>query len=290
MEGARLRNKLIIGGTGTLGRALLERFPSNEVVVFSRDELKQHELRHKYPTLKTIIGDIRDPKSLELAMDGITDVFHVAALKHVDILEDNPYEAHRTNVIGTMNSAEAAKKAGVKNFYFTSTDKAVMPINVYGMTKAISERYLLNQNSDKPFSTSFKVFRWGNIVGSRGSVVNLFAKTLKDEGAVYVTDPRMTRFWMLIDEAIDFMLGFKGDDTKINFPDMKAATVLDLAKAVADCLGISEYEVKTCGIRPGEKLHECLYSTHAECIRSDTAPRLTHEELASMVKPLVVSR
>ncbi len=287
MEGQGLRKTLIIGGTGTLGRALLERLPSNEVVIFSRDELKQHELRHKYPSLKTIIGDIRDAKSLELAMDGIKDVFHVAALKHVDILEDNPYEAHRTNVIGTMNSAEAAKKAGVRNFYFTSTDKAVMPINVYGMTKAIAERYLLNQNSDKPFFTNFKVFRWGNIVGSRGSVVNLFAKTLKEEGAVCVTDRRMTRFWMLIDDAIDFMLNFKGDPNKVNFPEMKAAPVLDLAKAVADVLGISDYQIKDVGIRPGEKLHECLYSSHDECIRSDTAPRLTHDELVAMVRPLV---
>lgn len=285
------RDILLVGGTGTLGRALLKKLNNNQVLVFSRDELKQHELRHEFPGVETMIGDIRDPKSVDRAMIGINKVFHVAALKHVDVLEKNPYEAHQTNVIGTMNVAEAALRNKVQDFYFTSTDKAVLPINVYGMTKAIAERYLLNQNKDIPFSTTFKVFRWGNIVGSRGSAVNLFAKTLKEQGKVYITDERMTRFWMRIEDAVDFMLDHKPVNwNETQFINMKAAPVLKMAEAVACILGIDKFDVEICGIRPGEKLHECLYSSHNECVRSDTAPQLSLDELCEMVGPLLEAK
>tara|TARA_R110000796_G_scaffold252618_2_gene388736 strand:+ start:3117 stop:3998 length:882 start_codon:yes stop_codon:yes gene_type:complete len=290
METTLSRDTLIIGGTGTLGTALLETMDPSKVIIFSRDELKQHELMHKYPSLKCVLGDIRIKASIEKAMDclyGNKRVFHVAALKHVDVLEANPEEAYRTNILGTVNSAEVAKKNNVQDFYFTSTDKAVLPINVYGMTKAISERYLLNQNDKKPFSTRFKVFRWGNILGSRGSVVALFAKSLLRDSAVYVTDKRMTRFWLKIEDAVKYMLEFGGDYTKVNFPDMKAASVLDVACAVAEVLGIKDFKVKDIGIRPGEKLHECMYTSHEECLRSDTAPSFSHNELVDLVKPIV---
>lgn len=287
MEGVLTRSVLLIGGTGTLGKALLDQLDVNDCVVFSRDELKQHELRHKYPGLKTVLGDIRSPESLNKAMEGIKTVFHVAALKHVDVLEENPEEAYATNIVGTMNSAQAAIKHGVREFYFTSTDKAVLPINVYGMTKAISERYLLHLNQNEPFSTRFNVFRWGNIVGSRGSAVNLFAKTLKEKNKVYITDRRMTRFWMRIEDAVNYMLTFKGDNTRVNYPDMKAAPVLDMATAIADVLGIKKFDVEVVGIRPGEKLHECLHSDHEQCIRSDNSPRLSLEELKHLVEPIV---
>lgn len=282
------RSTLIVGGTGTLGRALLKTMDASEVIVFSRDELKQHELRQKYPDIKCIIGDIRDKKSLAKCYgNGISKVFHVAALKHVDVLEENPEEAYRTNVLGTINSAELAMQNGVNSFYFSSTDKAVLPINVYGMTKAISERYLLNQNVEKAFYTRFKVFRWGNIIGSRGSVVGLFVKSLKEKNKIYVTDKRMTRFWLRIEDAVKYMTESKGDFTRVRFPDMKGAKVVALADAIADVMGIKDYKTVDIDIRPGEKLHECIYTSHDSCIRSDTSPHYSHDELVELVKPTV---
>ncbi len=289
MEAKLKRNILIIGGTGTLGQELLKKIDPCKTIIFSRDELKQHELRHKYPNLKCVIGDIRDQKSLEYAFDdNIEWVFHVAALKHVDILEHNPEEAYKTNILGTINSAELAKKYNVTNFYFTSTDKAVMPVNVYGMTKAISERYLLNQNKSEPSGTVFRVFRWGNILGSRGSVVSLFVNSLKEENKIYVTDKKMTRFWIRIEDAVRYMLGFKGDSTKVNFPEMKTASICNLGKAIADVMGIKRFEIKEIGIRPGEKIHECLYSSHDKCIRSDDISlAYSHSELVDLIRPIV---
>lgn len=287
MEARRLRDKLIIGGTGTLGKALLAKLPTRECIVFSRDELKQHELRHEYPDLRCVLGDIRSKDSLKTAMDGIKTVYHVAALKHVDVLESNPEEAYKTNILGTMNSADLATQFGVQDFYFTSTDKAVLPINVYGMTKAISERYLLNLNRQKPFSTRFRVFRWGNIIGSRGSVVNLFTKSLVEEGKVRVTDKRMTRFWLRIDDAIEYMNRGYLDHSKVNFPEMKGAKVVDLAKAIAVIIGLKKYDIEEIGIRPGEKLHECIYSSHDECVRSDNSKQFTLQELVDQITPYV---
>lgn len=282
------RTTIIIGGTGTLGNALLETMDTSKVIVFSRDELKQQQLKQKYPDLKCVIGDIRSKRSLDYCYEDnqIENVFHVAALKHVDVLEDNPEEAYRTNVLGTIVSAELAKNRGVFNFYFSSTDKAVMPINVYGMTKAISERYLLNQNRGN-LSTMFRVFRWGNILGSRGSVVGLFAKSLKEEGKVRITDNRMTRFWLPITDAVDFMLNNNMDHRKVNFPDMKGARVIDLAQAIANVLNIKKFKIESIPIRPGEKLHECVYSSHDVCIRSDNSARFTQEELENLVRPIL---
>ncbi len=155
------------------------------------------------------------------------------------------------------------------------------------MTKAIAERYLLNQNQDKPFSTTFKIFRWGNILGSRGSVLSLMAKTLLTEKKIYITDKRMTRFWMRIGDAVRFMLEYKGDFNKVNFPEMKAAPVLDVAFAVAHILNIGKFDTEVVGIRKGEKIHECLYSSHDDCIRSDTAPRFKHDELIDLIQPIL---
>jgi UDP-N-acetylglucosamine 4,6-dehydratase len=282
-----MRSVLIIGGTGTLGRALLNRFDPNKVIVFSRDELKQHELRREYPGVECILGDIRYKQSIAKCYSHpIQKVFHVAALKHVDILEKNPEEAYRTNVLGTINSGELAKERNVKEFYFSSTDKAVLPINVYGMTKAISERYLLNQNENKqPFQTRFNVYRWGNILGSRGSVIALFAKSIQEKSKVYITDKRMTRFWLKIDDAVDYMLS-NVSLYKPCFPKMKSAPILAIAEAVATVIG-KHYSVQEIGIRPGEKLHECIHSSHDECIRSDNSPTYTQNELIELIEPIV---
>jgi UDP-N-acetylglucosamine 4,6-dehydratase len=279
---------VILGGTGTLGTCLIEKLSvgANEVVCFSRDELKQQEMRKRFPNVRYVIGDIRDKNSLRPVLADAYAVFHVAALKHVDVLEANPTEAIKTNVLGTINVAEAAVEAGVKYVVFSSTDKAVLPINTYGMTKATSERYLLNLNVHQD-KTQFSVFRWGNVMGSRGSVVHLFAKSIQDEKMVSVTDPRMTRFWIHIKDAVDFMLeNFKSaSPSDVMIPRMKAAGVLDLAASTAKAIGASsKYRINLVGMRPGEKVHEVLFSSHEYCIRSDTAEKYTEAELTDLVK------
>lgn len=281
---------LIIGGTGTLGQTLIKklRASGHEIACFSRDELKQQELKKIYPDVRYILGDIRDKQSVITAMYGIDTVFHVAALKHVDVLEANPIEAIKTNILGTINVAEAAMECMVGNVIFSSTDKAVLPINVYGMTKSISERYLLNLNGGQQ-DTKFAVYRWANVMGSRGSVVHSFAASIKETGGVKITDPRMTRFWINIDDAADFMLKTykKASLKEVMIPDMKASTVMALADAVCKAVGQNEYKIEIVGIRPGEKIHECLYSSHDLCLRSDTAEKYTHHELIEMVKKVL---
>lgn len=276
---------LIIGGTGTLGHALVEKLGPESCIVFSRDELKQQNMRKKFNGLKTVLGDVRDQQSLVNAMMGVQRVFHVAALKHVDILEEYPEEAFHTNVNGVVNAANAAKICGVKNFVFTSTDKAVLPINVYGMTKAMAEKYLLQQNKEQS-ETAFNVYRWGNIIGSRGSAIHFFAKTLREQKTAYITNVNMTRFWMLIEDAVEFMLSYQ-DPHKVCFPQMKAAPVIDVVRAVANILKIDEYKTVITGIRPGEKLHESLHYDFDFNIKSDTAPRHSVASLEKMIRPLL---
>lgn len=281
---------LIVGGTGTLGTCLTEKLlaEKHEVICFSRDEAKQQLMKAQFPDVRYVIGDIRDKQSLRPVMAGVDVVFHVAALKHVDVLEDNPTESIKTNIIGTSNVAEAALENGVRHVVFSSTDKAVLPVNVYGMSKAISERYLLgmNKNQDK---TRFAVYRWGNVLGSRGSVVHAFVKCLREKGGVQITDGRMSRFLIHIEDAVDFMLKTYADapSDRVLIPPMKAATVVALAEAVADILNMKDFGVSFIGIRPGEKIHECLESNHDYCVRSDTCEQFTHEELKTMLRRVV---
>jgi UDP-N-acetylglucosamine 4,6-dehydratase len=281
---------VIIGGTGTLGTCLTEKLleAKHDIVVFSRDELKQQEMKKRFPDVRYVLGDIRDKRSLVPVLQGADTVFHVAALKHVDVLEDNPTEAIKTNVLGTINVAEAAIESRVKHVVFSSTDKAVLPINVYGMTKAISERYLLSQNQ-KQALTKFAVYRWANVLGSRGSVVHFFAKTLKEQGAVNVTDSRMTRFWIHIEDAVEYMLSTykKASTVEPMIPEMKSASVMRLANAIAKSMGKERFTINFVGTRPGEKLHECILSSHDYCLRSDTADQYTDAELVKMVKRVV---
>jgi UDP-N-acetylglucosamine 4,6-dehydratase len=278
---------VIVGGTGTLGTCLIESLSDleNEIVCFSRDELKQQQLKTKYPHVRYVIGDIRDKYSLRPVLQGADTVFHVAALKHVDVLEANPTEAIKTNVLGTINVAEAALEGGAKHVVFSSTDKAVLPINTYGMTKAISERYLLDLNT-KQSATRFAVYRWGNVLGSRGSVIQSFAKALRDDGHIKVTDPRMTRFWIHIEDAVDFMLEtYRSADLNAPMiPKMKAASVMDLAEAMAKIVDRKDMKVSFCGLRPGEKIHETIISSHEYCLRSDNAEKLSPLELEAMLR------
>ena len=276
----------IIGGTGTLGNCLVEKLTGKgHIVVFSRDELKQQEMRKRFPEASYVIGDIRDAASLPSVLKGVDVVFLVAALKHVDVLEANPTEAIKTNILGTINVAEACLAAKVKHVVFSSTDKAVLPINVYGMTKGIAERYLIGLNV-RQTATKFSVFRWGNVLGSRGSVVHTFADSLKQTGGVRITDPAMSRFWIHIEDAVDFMLeNYKeANRFSVMIPPMKAAPVIQLADSMARVLGMKHYEQKFVGIRAGEKIHECLESNHDYCLRSDTVEQYTSDELCEMVK------
>jgi len=173
----------------------------------------------------------------------------------------------------------------VEHCAFSSNDKAVLPINVYGMCKGISEHYLLNLNQVQGV-TKFSVFRWGNVLGSRGSVIHYFLDTLKKEGAVYITDKRMTRFWVEIDTVAEFMLdnydsALSRKDVMI--PSMRAASVLRIAELCAEHLGIKNYQIRESGIRSGEKIHECLYSSHNQCVRSDNVGSYTDQEILDMI-------
>lgn len=283
------KNIVVLGGTGTLGTEILRYLVEDDchITVVSRDEQKQQVLKAQYPNVCYKIGDIRSFDSVMDALRGEDIVFHVAAMKHIDMVEDNLEEAFKTNVLGSFNVGRAAIERGVERVIFSSTDKAVLPINAYGMMKALSEKYYLDLAANKiglhPF---FYVFRWGNVLGSRGSAVHLFAKTLEEEKRIYLTDTRMTRFWIEIEEAVKFIFSKIGavPPIKALYPEMKAASVLRVAQSIARLKGIPAFEVKEVGLRKGEKIHECLESNHEFCIRSDTAPQFTDDELDAMLR------
>lgn len=286
-----MRTNLIIGGTGTLGQALLNRLDTSTCVVFSRDELKQQELKKLYPDLKYVIGDIRDQRSLDKAMPGIDTVYHFAALKHVDVLEDHVEEAVKTNFYGTVNAANSAISHGVKRFLFTSTDKAVMPINAYGMSKGLAEKYILSLNNP-----SFYIFRWGNIIGSRGSVIPSFIKAIHQKRPVKLTHNEMSRFWIRVEDALDFMLDSSEHSSfDINIPNMGSAPVSRLIRILSviihDLVGDGDYvppEIITSDVRPGEKLHEVVQQKYGKSINSsenrDYCPNHLYDLLLSTVK------
>lgn len=257
---------LVTGGTGSFGRALLPRLLEEDVKavrVLSRDELKQSELRREVedPRLRLFLGDVRDLERLRIAFRGVDVIFHAAALKQVPALEYDPFEAVKTNVLGTQNVITAAIEAGVSLVVGLSTDKAVAPTNLYGATKLTAERLLqqagvYSEAFDEDFSiTRFAAVRYGNVVGSRGSVVPLFREQAKT-GAITITDERMTRFWITLPETVDFVLScipnvVRGGEVFV--PKIPSAKIVDIASAIAP----DQKRVVT-GIRPGEKLHETL--------------------------------
>jgi UDP-N-acetylglucosamine 4,6-dehydratase/5-epimerase len=257
---------LITGGTGSFGRKFLEvmlrDYHPKKIIILSRDELKQHEMRQSFSdegdsVIRYFIGDVRDRERLIRAFDGVAVVVHAAALKQVPACEYNPFEAIKTNVLGGKNVIDAAITCGVKRVIAVSTDKAVNPINLYGATKLCAEKMFIQANAYAAGSnTRFSVCRYGNVVGSRGSVVPLFIKQ-RESGRVTVTDPRMTRFWITLEQGIQFVIQsiemLKGGE--ICVPKIPSMQILDLVKAVAPNCGH-----KVIGIRPGEKLHEVLVS------------------------------
>jgi len=253
---------LITGGTGSFGmkfvEIILRDYKPRKVIVFSRDELKQYEMAQQFnhdPRLRFFIGDVRDKERLYRAFDGVDVVVHAAALKQVPACEYNPFEAIKTNILGAQNIIEAAIDKGVKRVVALSTDKAANPINLYGATKLCSDKLFIAGNSyvgEK--DTRFSVVRYGNVLGSRGSVVPFFKK-MRKTGSIPITDPRMTRFWITLDKGVHFVLYslkhmYGGEIFVPKIPSMK---ITDLAEAIApNCK--HEY----IGIRPGEKLHEVL--------------------------------
>lgn len=258
---------LITGGTGSFGRKFVEvvlaESRPRKLIVFSRDELKQHEMRQKFPDsgaespMRYFLGDVRDRERLHRAFHGVEVVVHAAALKQVPACEYNPFEAIQTNVMGAKNVIDAAIDCGVKKVLAVSTDKAVNPVNLYGATKLCAEKLFVQGNAYAGLEgTRFSCARYGNVVGSRGSVVPVFLEQRKN-GSVTVTDPRMTRFWLTLEQGVRFVLRCIGQmhGGEIFVPKIPSMKITDLAAAVAPGC-----ELKQIGIRPGEKLHEVLVS------------------------------
>lgn len=281
---------LLIGGTGTLGTALTERLLArgDRVTCFSRSELAQKEYSSRFPDVRMIIGDVRDREALKEACRGQDNVFLLAAIKHVDVAEQNPLEAIKTNVFGALNVADVAVASGVHHVIYSNTDKAVLPITTYGYTKALAQNFLLAQNGRS--KTKFSAFNWGNVAASRGSVIGTFVKKIEAGEVVPITDVKMTRFWMTVDQAADFMLATYVDasTTKAMIPPVKAASVVRVVQSIARILGKTAVPgLGIIGLRGTEKLHEVLESTHEGCVRSDTCEQYTDQELDDLLGPIV---
>lgn len=256
---------LVTGGTGSFGRKFTEivlGLAPQKLIIFSRDELKQHEMRQMFPDgpnspMRYFIGDVRDRERLMRAFHGVDIVVHAAALKQVPACEYNPFEAIQTNVIGARNVIDAAIDQGVRKVLAISTDKAVSPVNLYGATKLCAEKMFVQANAySGEGGTRFTCSRYGNVVGSRGSVIPVFLGQ-RSSGTITVTDPRMTRFWLTLDQGVDFVIRSieRMHGGEILVPKIPSMNIMDLAQAVAgDC------EIRQVGIRPGEKLHELLLS------------------------------
>jgi len=255
---------LITGGTGSFGKKftkiVLDEYAPEKVIIYSRDELKQYEMQQqfsKYQNLRFFIGDVRDKERLMRALHGVDYVVHAAALKQVPAMEYNPTEAIKTNVMGAMNIIEASLDRKVIKVIALSTDKACNPINLYGATKLCSDKLFVSANSYSGISaTRFSVVRYGNVVGSRGSVVPFFLNK-KAEGILPITDPRMTRFWITLEQGVRFVIkNFERmQGGEIFVPKIPSMNIMDLAKAIAP-----ECKTSIVGIRPGEKLHEVMIS------------------------------
>jgi UDP-N-acetylglucosamine 4,6-dehydratase len=258
------KSVLITGGTGSFGKhmtkTLLNETEVRRVIVLSRDELKQFEMQREYAgekRLRFFIGNVRERDRLLRAFDGVDLVIHAAALKQVPAAEYNPFEAIKTNILGARNVIDAAIDRGVKKVVALSTDKASSPINLYGATKLVSDKLFVSGNAYAgKRSTRFAVVRYGNVVGSRGSVVPLF-RSLAATGVIPITDDRMTRFWITLEQGVRFVINAfdEMEGGEVFVPKIPSMKVVDLAKAIAPGA-----EIRIIGIRPGEKLHEEMIS------------------------------
>ena len=261
---------LITGGTGSFGNAVLNRFlctDIGEIRIFSRDEKKQDDMRHEYQAkwpdvankIKFYIGDVRNKSTLRYAMQGVDYVFHAAALKQVPSCEFFPMEAVKTNVIGTDNTLDAAIEAGVKCVICLSTDKAAYPINAMGITKAIEEKIAVAK-SRLSGNTKICCTRYGNVMCSRGSVIPLWIDQIRKGNPITLTEPKMTRFIMSLEEAVDLVLfAFEnGKNGDILVQKAPACTIQTQAEAVCELFGGKKEDIKVIGIRHGEKMYETL--------------------------------
>jgi UDP-N-acetylglucosamine 4,6-dehydratase len=277
-------NILITGGTGSFGKKcaeiILKRYKPRRLIIFSRDELKQFEMAQefsdsKYDCIRYFIGDVRDKERLNRAFRNVDYVIHAAALKQVPAAEYNPFEAIKTNILGAQNVINVAIDQGVKKVIALSTDKAANPINLYGATKLCSDKLFIAGNSYVGQDHSiFSVVRYGNVAGSRGSVIPFFMRC-KDSGIHPITDPRMTRFWITIEQGVNFVLSRLENMVggELFIPKLPSMNIMGLAEAMAP-----ECKTKIIGIRPGEKLHELL-------ITKDDARRTLEFEDYYMIQP-----
>ena len=276
---------LITGGTGSLGKSLvsylLNETKVRRIAIFSRDELKQHDLRIHFkddPRLRWFLGDIRDLERLKRALHGVDFVIHTAALKQVDTGEYNPMEFIKTNVLGSQNVIDASIDAGVKRVVALSTDKASSPINLYGATKLTADKlFVAANNYSHAYGTAFSVVRYGNVMGSRGSVIPFF-KNLAEQGKpLPITDLRMTRFWISIEDAVKFVIESLEMMTggELYVPKIPSMKIIDLAHAVS-----ADSKLEEIGMRPGEKLHE-------EMISADDSRRTVILKNRFVVTPVV---
>lgn len=263
---------LVTGGTGSFGTAFIRRALRDNprrLVIYSRDEQKQHALEREFdhPSLRWFVGDVRDRDRLELAMRGIDIVIHAAAMKIIPTCERDPFECIHTNVIGAENVARAALRCGVGRVMALSTDKAAAPLNLYGASKLAAEKLFVAANGLAAGETRYSVVRYGNVVGSRGSVIPLFKKLAAEGKPLPLTHPDMTRFWITLDQAVEFVVtglaAMKG--AEIYIPKLPSMRILDLARAINDevlgPVGFEPRKYPIIGIRPGEKLHETLITS-----------------------------
>lgn len=278
------KNILITGGTGSFGRKfteiVLKKYKPRRLIIFSRDELKQFEMAQVFPKeqhncIRYFIGDVRDKERLQRAFQGIDYIIHAAALKQVPAAEYNPFEAVKTNILGAQNVIDIAIDQNVKQVMALSTDKAANPINLYGATKLCSDKLFVAGNSYVGRNqTRFSVVRYGNVVGSRGSVIPFFKKCEKN-GVLPITDPRMTRFWITTEKAVDFVLNCMNIMVggEIFVPKLPSMNIMDMAKAIGpNC------STKVVGLRPGEKLHEVM-------VPRDEAINTLEYETFYLIKP-----
>ncbi|MDQ3484198.1 MAG: UDP-N-acetylglucosamine 4,6-dehydratase (inverting) [Actinomycetota bacterium] len=285
MSVLRGSSMLVTGATGSFGKAFiryaLDNLDPARLVIFSRDELKQYEVRSLFlddPRLRWFIGDIRDRARLTRAMHGVDYVVHAAALKQVDTAEYNPFEYVQTNIIGSQNVIEASIDSGVKKVVALSTDKASSPINLYGATKLASDKLFISGNHyASGYETRFSAVRYGNVMGSRGSVIPFFKRLAAAGESLPITDTRMTRFWIALPHAVEFVVDSFDQmcGGELYVPRIPSVKVVDLAEAVAP--GARMHEI---GIRPGEKLHE-------EMIAPDDARRTVRLEDRYVVQPVL---
>jgi UDP-N-acetylglucosamine 4,6-dehydratase len=275
---------LVTGGTGSFGKAFiayaLEHLNPRRIAVLSRDELKQFEMRSMFPDprMRWFIGDIRDKERLIRALHDVDYVVHAAALKQVDTAEYNPFEYVKTNVLGSQNVIDAAIETGVKKVVALSTDKASSPINLYGATKLTADKlFVAANNYSKATGTALAVVRYGNVMGSRGSVIPLFRRLVAEGKPLPITDPTMTRFWITLPQAVEFVVdSFRQmNGGELYVPRIPSMRIMDLVEAVAPGA-----ETVNIGIRPGEKLHE-------EMIAADDSYRTVRQDTRYVVKPTV---